>query len=383
MKELTKHKTEIQTRRIKDIVFERSIYDRFEPDQQLINQYTENAETILKNGAKIEISENNILIDGYHRLKAFDQAFGGDLEIKCIVHLTDDIRYITLKSLSANEKHGKQTIKDEKRRNIIRLYNLGFSVQTIWKELSLSKDFVYRTLKNTISQQTEDRNRRILLKYLNAWNTQKAIADDIGVDRSLVSKVVDEHVKNSQLQNIHTPHDTHWIIKDKNCESLSYFPDAFLEDIIHYYSQPKDIIFEPFGNVELIDVCKRLLRRYCIAQESERPDDEYIKHWNVDAGLPDGMQKPDLAIVDEERSANWMAAVDAIAKKRAKRIAFISTSFQNVVDVWNILTPGYKAIIQYVIEYPKGIYTTEELNRAKENKQMLNIARDILVMELN
>ncbi len=384
MSEPVKHKTEIQTRRIKEIVFDKSIYDRFEPDQQLISQYAENAESILESGAKIEISQNNILIDGYHRLKAFDQAFGSDFEISCIVYLTDDIRYIKLKSFSANKKHGKQNTKDEIRQNVIDLYNDGFKVQTIKKELSLSKDFVYRTLKNIRSQEIEDRNIRVVLKYLNAWNTQSTIAEEIGVDRSLISKIVEDDVKNSQVRDIHTPHNeyNYWIIKDKHCDSLKYFPVSFLEDILYYHSEPKDIIFEPYGNPDLIDVCKRHYRRYCIARETERPGDEYIVPWSVKTGLPDGMPKPDLAIVDDARSDNCIETIKAIAGKRANKIAFISTSFTTMFDVYKILSPNYKNIMRYTIEYPNGIYTREDEATANDRNQVLNINRDILVMQL-
>jgi hypothetical protein len=40
------------------------------------------------------------------------------------------------------------------------------------------------------SSQPEERNRKIVELYLRAWNTQEAIADVMGVDRTVVTRIV-------------------------------------------------------------------------------------------------------------------------------------------------------------------------------------------------
>ncbi len=49
---------------------------------------------------------------------------------------------------------------------------------------------------------TERRNARIVEEYLRAWNTQEDVAELTGVERSSVSRVMD-NVKNGQLSIFH------------------------------------------------------------------------------------------------------------------------------------------------------------------------------------
>ena len=73
---------------------------------------------IIKAKKYISISEENILINGYHRLKAFKTKYGKDYELKCYVHLTKNLDYIELESYSSNTKHGKKNSRDDNIRNI-------------------------------------------------------------------------------------------------------------------------------------------------------------------------------------------------------------------------------------------------------------------------
>jgi ParB-like chromosome segregation protein Spo0J len=52
------------------IVYRQDLYPRFKPNPSKIQEYAENIERL----PPIELNQDNILIDGYHRWKAFETA---------------------------------------------------------------------------------------------------------------------------------------------------------------------------------------------------------------------------------------------------------------------------------------------------------------------
>ena len=55
---------------INKVVFREDLYPRFEPKQSLIHTYSESIEYL----PPIKVNQDNILIDGFHRLKAHEEA---------------------------------------------------------------------------------------------------------------------------------------------------------------------------------------------------------------------------------------------------------------------------------------------------------------------
>jgi hypothetical protein len=179
----------VQKRKVSEIIFKQDVYARFEPDQKLITAYEENIEPIVAE-TKIQISANNILIDGYHRLKAIERVYGKDYEIDCIVHETDNTDYIEIESYAANERHGKKNSKAETVRNIQRLYAKGHSQETIMSKLSVAKSIFFEATAKQRESEKDERNKKIVEMYLRAWNTQDIISKEVGKGIATVNDVV-------------------------------------------------------------------------------------------------------------------------------------------------------------------------------------------------
>lgn len=172
--EVAKEKIQIK---ISDIQFVPEFYARLESDQKLIADYEENIAEILKGIECAHISQDNILIDGYHRWKAAERVFGKDALINVVKHMTDDKNYILLESYAANNKNGKRNSRAENVRNVRALYVRGFNLEQIQEKLSLSKSLVYSATTDDRKREKEERNQKIVDLYLKAENTQEHIAE--------------------------------------------------------------------------------------------------------------------------------------------------------------------------------------------------------------
>ena len=179
-----------ERRKIADIIFKEDIYARVDPDMKLIARYAENIESILGENHRIDISASNILIDGYHRLKAIEKVHGRDYEIECNVHMTDNLDYIELESYAANTRHGKALSAEENIRNIRRLYAKGHELDNIQSKLGLSKSSVYNATKAMREAKKEEQNKQILSLYLRAENTQQVIANELDISQATISNFI-------------------------------------------------------------------------------------------------------------------------------------------------------------------------------------------------
>jgi len=274
--------TKIMKVKLSDIVFNEDVYARFKPDQTLIAKYEENAEIILESADKIKISyPGMILIDGYHRLKAFDRRFGSDFEFDICAYLTEDNSEIFLESASANEKFGKSNSKEETFRNIRRLYSFGFSLDLIQKKLYKSKAYVNAATVEIRKEEKAEMERKAVEMYLQAWNTQQSIAEELGVSQKTISDIINvSNLANSgqitKEWNLNSEDKNHdpakpilyniWKLAKQDNQNSSHFgafPQIFMENLLWYYTEPLDIVFDPFaGGGTTIDACKSMFRRY-------------------------------------------------------------------------------------------------------------------------
>ena len=212
--------TEVRKIKLSDIVFREDIYARIEKDQSLISKYADNAEMILKSHNRIVVSQDNILIDGWHRWKAFERVYGKDVDIDVDVFMTDNIDVIEMKSYSIDEAIGKSHTKAETTRNVQRLYSKGHSRDAISNAFSISTRWVNEATKQQRATEKEENERTAVDMYLHAGNTQQSIADELGVSQQTILRIIDNIHLGSSSQM-----DKEWNLssKDANHDSTKPF----------------------------------------------------------------------------------------------------------------------------------------------------------------
>ena len=432
-------KKETQKRKISEIVFRKDLYARSEPNQTLIELYESNIDNVLQ--TKIEIAQNNILIDGYHRWKAAERKYGKDYELDVIVHLTEDLDYIELESYASNTRHGNRNSKTDNIRNIRRLYSKGHDIELIQNKLGLGKTIVYEAISDLEKALKTERDNRIIELYLRAWNTQQQVVgivndeypERLHVDQSKISRVIND-MQNSTCGKLHKEwmldsddkdydasqpfHYNIWRQKtaDKETSHFGYFPEVYFENILYYHTEPMDIIYDPFaGAGTSIDMCKKWMRRYYCSDRIVKPGrEEDIIKWDIAIGLPDNLPTPDLSFIDPPywKQAEGMYSNDkedlgnmsldefyqsidklliALSKKKSKRIAIViqPTQYKNdlvledhIFHFANTLHDTYNIEMRYILPYSTEQYTPQCVIAAKEKKVCLSTYRDLIVWRL-
>ena len=99
-----------ETMLTKDIVYRPDLYPRLSPNQEVISKYAESIELL----PPIAINQNNILIDGYHRLKAHERAGIEEIEVE-IIQTESEADALKL-AYKYNSVHGLQLSTDEKKK---------------------------------------------------------------------------------------------------------------------------------------------------------------------------------------------------------------------------------------------------------------------------
>ena len=288
------------------------LYPRLKVVDSKVQEYKE----VLSLLPLIIVNQDNILIDGAHRLQAFKDTKQKEIEVE-IIHTKDDDD-ILLKAIELNAKHGFQLTRQEKRKQVISLY------QKILK--GESKSFDVNRLKetfsipnSTFSDWTKDLNdsleAQLLEKILNLHlqcKTQEEIAEIVGITQKQISIKIDEITKNikilyqnpiseigikyeflrekmevlaefkPQLYNI-------WNISKMNNETSHFgnVPVEFQENLLYYYTKPFDVIYDPFGGGgSTIDACEKFFRKYCVYDRLPKETRPEIKKWDIKEGLP-------------------------------------------------------------------------------------------------
>jgi ParB-like chromosome segregation protein Spo0J len=174
--------------KISDVVLRTDLYPRQEADNKKIQEYSENTELL----PPIIINQDNILIDGLHRLRANKQA--GNTEIEVIVEKTASENEIYLRAIETNATHGLQLSMKDKQSVAIKLYDLKNRERLI-KSLSIAPRTFDGWVSNKSKQLKEQKEEEAISLYLHAELTQKEVADKVGVTQQTISNRIDENTK--------------------------------------------------------------------------------------------------------------------------------------------------------------------------------------------
>jgi DNA modification methylase len=397
--------------KVSEVVYREDLYPRFEPNQATIYRYSESIEFL----PPIKLNQNNILIDGFHRWKAH-QIAGLDTIAADVVE-TPSEKELKKLAYRLNSNHGLTLTPEEKRKYAQEMIG-ELTVKELSAILSVDETSVRKWTDIQRAALKEERNRKIIESYLRAWNTQESIGEIFELSQKAVSDVIDssfgkflETSKDSRppLYNI-------WNLQKKDTVDTHFgaFPQVFMENLLYYHTEPKDIVFDPFaGAGTTIDACKNMFRRYYCSDLIPKPGREAdIKQHDITAGLPAGLPKPDLVFLDPPywRQAEGKYSdlpsdfgnmdlikfydeleklICSLRKWKVKRIAVViqPTQWKNenhafedhIFRFHEMLFEDYEVEMRYILPYSTQQYTPQIVEDAKKESVCLALNRDLVI----
>ena len=415
-------------KRIGEIIYREDLYPRLKHDPLIVQKYAEDL-TVLP---PIEINQDNILIDGWHRLTAFRKAGKESINV-VVIKTASDARLKEL-AVEKNSKYGMQLSQEDKEAYAREIYNITPEKKRTAKKKHIAKilSVSERTISGWLSKIDRDskvaRNKRIFNLWMACY-TQEEIAKREEVHKDTISEVCR---KMAELQKSDKPYAEHlidfevplynvWKYRGKSKGSVhpGNTEPTIVDNLLYLYTKPFDIVIDPFaGGGSTIDVCEKRFRRYFVSDRKpviEREDE--IRKWDIVDGLPPVPRWKDVKLVYldppywkqsegkysdspddlanmplDDFNKTLSGLINNLAKKLHSgcRIALIIQPTQwNAPDkeYINHATDMIKAVnlpVEMGIQCP---YQSEQCNFqmvewAKENKRLLVISRELVIWRI-
>lgn len=402
---------------ISEIIIRDDLYPRFEVNQALIQRYAYSIEHL----PPIKISQGNILIDGFHRLKAHQ--LNGEKIIEADIIEVGSEKELKRLAYQLNSNHGLQLTSDEKRRYAQEMIG-EMSVKELSLVLSVSESSIKTWTETQRKAQEEERNRKIVELYLRAWNTQEAIADLFELGSGTVNEIIKKFGidKNGETEkDFKPPLYNIWNLSKQDNATDSHFgsfPLFFMKSLLYYHTKPLDIIFDPFaGGGTTVDACKEMFRRYYCTDRIVKPgrEKDILQH-DIMQGFPDGLPKPamifldppywilakkeysedegDLGNMTREQFFQIMRQIaDEANQRKIERIVYLirpiwETGKDNgwswvdpMFDMYDALRNKYRIETRYVIPYSTQQYTALWVERSKSEQKCLILNRELMILK--
>jgi DNA modification methylase len=414
--------SDIVIKKVSEIKVIETLYPRGdEKDTKLIQRYATDLEVL----PPIEINQNNILIDGFHRLSAHKQL--KKEEVPCIITTTntdDDLFWLAVRK---NNSHGWQLSIENKKRIAVEKCGGVHDDEYIIKELSIGVSTFNSWTKNKREQLDKDRDAKIWDLYLQC-RTQEEIAERFDISQKTVSNRIDILSKSaidSKITKDFTPQIYNvWNFARNNNETKHFgnVPTEITENLLYAYTEPFDVVFDPFGGGgATIDACKKWNRRYFVndIQPSEIAIQKGMRTHDITTGLPEGLPRPKLVFLDPPywRQAKgqytdkptdlsnmelpeFYKQFEGLFKLLKSKIvdggylAFIIQNTQWLNDnkktephshkIWNLAEKtGFEFETIIHVPYSTEQYNAQQVNYAKEHKIFLELNRELIVLTKN
>lgn len=405
-----------EKRTISDVIILDNLYPRSQMDTATIARYVDSIDSL----PPIEINQNNVLIDGAHRLSAHKQA--GLKEIDCIITQTSTDRELYELAIERNALHGLSLTSKEKKSIANQLYD-GSNKAHLSKILGVPERTLARWLEGKDREFREQKDAMIFDMFMRC-ETQEEIAKQTSVDQSTVARSIEKIMQNCQMAEMHKTFKPElysiWNFAklEKEHDYAGNLPPAILENILWKYTKPFDVVFDPFGGAGYsIDICKAWSRRYFVTDinPSEIAQKRGVQKHDITTGLPDGLPTIDLAFLDPpywnqmqgiygDEATNlsnlpldqFYQAMENIFKCLYKKVkengtmCFIiqNTQWKNEDKhiephshvMWNLAEKaGFKFDQLIQVPYSTQQYNAQQVEKAKEQKLWLVINRELIV----
>ena len=392
-----------------EVVFREDLYPRFEANQALIQKYAYSLEHL----PPIKLSQNMILIDGYHRWKAHQ--LEEEPEIEADIVEVESEKELKKLAYMMNSNHGLQ-LKDNEKSSFAQEMIYEMSAAELAQLLCVTSRRIEQWTATQRESIKDERNRKIVEHYLRAWNTSQGIAEIIGVDRKTVERIVDGQKRNiSEMSKDELKIYNVWNTGKQDNATDSHFgsfPLVFMKNLLYYHTDPLDIVFDPFaGGGTTVDACKEMFRRYYCTDRIVKPgrEKDILEH-DIKNGLPDNLPKPKLVFLDPpywkqaegkySDSKNdlgnmtlddFYSSMDMLFKeltaRKVERIVIViaptqypnDMQFEDHIFKFNAMLNKYEIEMRYMLPYSTQQYNGTMVDRAKGEKICLNIVRDLVV----
>lgn len=403
-----------------DIRFVKELYPRLKPHDDVVERYRDALDQL----PPIIVARDGILVDGYHRWQAHVREGLDKIRAENLGNLSD--AEIVRESIKRNSSHGQQLSRNDKQRMAGQLWatlaHLDSADRTkdIAELLAVSERSVQAWTKDARKSEREEAQAKAWDMWLDC-NEQKSIAAEISVDEATISRWLQER-KSAEMQPPESrQHFDVWQFQMNDRDGggqQSYFGSLcpqIMENLLWFFTDPGDIVVDLFaGSGTTADVAKKMGRRVWV---SDIRGNHYSPHLPIhqhDAttGWPDDApRKADLVFLDPpywkqakgrysdepgelaemdlpDFRAAW-AAVVKNAVEHANRIAYIISPTQNedgsVLDHATDMTDpffraGWHIERRIIVPYSTHQATGQQVTWARENKRMLKLYRDLVVM---
>lgn len=407
----------------KSIRFVPDLYPRLKPSDDVVERYRDALDRL----PPITVARGGIIVDGYHRWQAHVREGVETIAVDDLGNLSD--AEIVRESISRNASHGHQLSRADKRRLAAQLWSRfadmdGNRTTEIATLLAVSERSVSEWTKDARKEERDAQQARAFDLWLECW-TQQAIADETGMSQQTVSDWVTENRKSADFGKppASRQHFDLWQFKmnSRDAGQQSYFgalAPQVMENLLWFYTEPGDTVVDLFaGSGTTIEVAKRMGRR---VWASDIKGDEYapylpIHQADATRGWPeDAPAKPDLVFLDppywkqaagrySDSGADlanmdldgfmdaWKAVVGHCVAHLpdSGRLAFIISPTQlkddTVIDHATAMTAacadaGLTTERRIVVPYQTQQATGQQVEWARENRRMLKLYRDLVVM---
>jgi hypothetical protein len=405
-----------------DIRFVKELYPRLKPHDDVVERYRD----ALDNLPPIVIARDGVLVDGYHRWQAHVREGIETIQAENLGNLTD--AEIIRESIKRNATHGQQLTRSDKQRMAGYMWTVlaDFSAADRVKEISQLFAVTERAVQSWTKDVRKEERRQQQSKAFDLWldtRSLRDIAKEIGVHHDTIDEWVSEKRNHAEFRQPpeSRQHFDIWQFATTDRESggqQSYFgavPPQVMENLLWFYTDPGQIVVDLFaGSGTTVDVAKTMGRRVWAADirgNHYSPHLPIHQHDATDGWPDDGPRKADLVFLDPpywkqaagrySGEPNEMAEMDIdsfyaawwkIAEacmEHAGRIAYIISPTQNedgsVVDhATDMLRPfaadGWRVERRIIVPYSTQQATGQQVTWARDNKRMLKLYRDLVVL---
>ena len=422
------------TLKVSEVIFREDLYPRLEPDSKLIQKYAEDLDVL----PPIEVNQNRILIDGFHRWTAHKKMEKEEIEVT--ITETKSEEEIFELAIERNSKFGLQMSQTDKKKACIRLYKdgTGKKKDDISRLLSISLRTVNNHLSNVDKQLKEERDKKIKSMWFACY-TQEEIATELNEPRQTIARDIDslpilenfpkwakilaefDDQDENDENKFQVPIYNLWNF-GKLTNGTSHFGNSeqrILENLLYLYTQPFDIVVDPFaGGGSTIDVCKKRLRRYWTSDRKPIVEREkeirlldairnpiplnnrwsevsltYLDppYWKQAEGKysqdPDDLANMNL----KDFTVNLSGFINEIGKKQSKGVIAMlmqptqwNSPNKEVVDHITDIISHVDLPVKYRVSVPYSTeqYTPQMVNWAKENKELLVLTRELVIWRI-
>lgn len=399
----------------------KELYPRIKPQDDVIERYRD----AIENLPPIVVARDGILVDGYHRWQAHVRENLDVIRAENLGNLSES--EIIRESIKRNASHGQQLSSADKKKMAGHLWTAlahlpqDERVQDIANLLSVTDKSVRTWTKDARKAEKTAQQDEVWALWLDCKDV-RTIAELTGVAKSTVDDWLSEKRKSSEFGQ-HPTSRQHFDIwqfatSDKDSGAQSYFgalPPQVMENLLWFYTEPGQIVVDLFaGSGTTIDVAKAMGRRVWAADIRGNHYSPHLPIHEHDAttGWPeDAPSKADLIFLDPpywkqaagrySSEPNEMAEMDMdvfsaawadvvkTATAKASRIAYIISPTQNddgsVVDhatmmLEPFLAASWRIERRIIVPYSTQQATGQQVTWARENKRMLKLYRDLVVL---